>query len=289
MRTKTLTQIAAMAAALLASSAQAQMWSRSEPKHSTPAKTQAPGLQLQEAAAEPTKPQATAAQTLRQPEPQIIKETRIYEQTLRDLAEKAEQIVQQMPDKPDQLARNFGELREVLMSARTNLTAILERKAQIDTQAQTVLQSAADLRQSFADLAKNIEDRLQQVRQKQTDNPRAVEAAASALEGIKAACQHGEIAIGPLRQLVLETHRQGQAIFAELEFYPQIFDYAIETCDLYKKGIGEPASYAAVVEGLTKARANLRSIIETFIQAAQKAEEAIKKIPPATDPPPPIS
>src|SRR5260370_16327396 len=192
MSIKPLTQIAAMAAPRPASSAQAQMWSRSEPKHSTPAKTQAPGLQLQEAAAEPTKPQATAAQTLRQPEPQIIKETRIYEQTLRDLAEKAEQIVQQMPDKPDQLARNFGELREVLVSARTNLTAILDRKAQIDTQAQSVLQSAADLRQSFADLAKNIEDRLQQVREKQTDNPTAVEAAATPLEGTQPACPHAQ-------------------------------------------------------------------------------------------------
>ncbi len=65
-----------------------------------------------------------------------------------------------------------------------------------------------------------------------------------------------------------------------------IFDYAIEACDLYRKGIGEPASYAAVVEGLVKARANLRAIISTFIEAAQKAEEAIKKIPqPGASPP----
>jgi hypothetical protein len=125
-----------------------------------------------------------------------------------------------MPDKPDKLARNFGELREVLVSARTNLTTILDRKPQIDAQAQTVLQSAADLRQSFADLAKKIEDRLEQTRQKETDNPR-VEAAANALDGIKAACLRGETAVGPLRQLVLETHRQGQAIFAELELYPR--------------------------------------------------------------------
>jgi type I site-specific restriction endonuclease len=126
---------------------------------------------------------------------------------------------------------------------------VANQKAQIDAQAGTVLQSAADLRQAFADLAKRIEDRLQQVRQKESDNPRAVEAAAKALEGIKAACQRGERAVSPLRQLVLETHRQGQAIFAELE------------C----------------------------SIIETFIQAAQKAEEAIKRIPQPTAGPTPIS
>ena len=214
-----------------------------------------------------------------EPEPQIIKDTRAYEGTLRDLAERAEQIVHNMPDKPDQLAKNFGDLREILASARTNLAAILGRKPEIDAQAATVLQSAAEIRQSFADLSKKIEDRLQQVRQKETDNPKAVEAAAKALEGIKAACQRGETAVAPLRELVLETHRQGQAIFAELDLYPMVFDYAIEACDLYRKGIGEPASYAAVVEGLVKARANLRAIISTFIEAAQKAEEAIKNIP----------
>src|SRR5262249_48364514 len=90
-------------------------------------------------------------------ESEIIKQTRAYEASLRDLAEKAQQIVQRMPERPDELAHNFGDLREVLVAARTNLTALLERKAQIDAQAETVLQSAADLRQSFADLSKKIE------------------------------------------------------------------------------------------------------------------------------------
>src|SRR5262249_3937295 len=151
--------------------------------------------------------------------------------------------------------------------------------AEIDAQAGVVLQSAADVRQSFADLSKRIEDRLLQVRQKETDNPKAVEAAAKALEGIKEACQSGESAVATLRELVLENHQPGVGIFAELELYPEIFDLAIQACDLYRKGIGEPASYAAVIEGLTKARENLRQIIKTFIQAAEKAEEAIKKIP----------
>jgi translation initiation factor 2B subunit (eIF-2B alpha/beta/delta family) len=219
-------------------------------------------------------------------ESEIIKQTRAYEASLRDLAEKAQQIVQRMPERPDELAHNFGDLREVLVAARTNLTALLKRKTQIDAQAESVLQSAADLRQSFADLSKKIETHLQGLRQKETDNPKGLEAAAKAMSGIREACLRGQSAIGPLRQLVFETHQQGQIIFAELEVYPQIFDFAIEACDLYEKGIGEPTSYASVVEGLTKARANLRSIIETFIQAAQKADETIKKLPQLGTTPP---
>jgi phage shock protein A len=267
----------ALAAALLTASTQAA------PEHSGSLKDQASVTKLQEAGVpvlEVGKPQEPAAPaTLPQPESEIIKLTHTYESSLRDLAEKAQQIVQGMPDKPDELSRNFGDLRNVLIDARTNLSAIIARKPEIDAQAKTVLKSAADVRQGFLDMANKIEDRLQQIRQKQTDNPKALEAAANALEGIKAACQRGESAVGPLRQLVLETHRQGQAVFAELELYPQIFDFAIETCDLYQKGIGQPASYAAVVEALSKARTNLRAIIESFIQAAQKAEETIKKIP----------
>jgi len=89
-------------------------------------------------------------------EAQIIKDTRAYEETLRDLAEKAEQVVRNMPDKPDELAKNFGDLREILASARTNLLSILGRKSEIDAQAETVLRSAAEVRQSFKDLAKTI-------------------------------------------------------------------------------------------------------------------------------------
>jgi len=277
MKAKTLIQLVALALTVLTVAAGAQ------PKRSAQPKAQSPAPQVRElTVSEPTNGQDSEdpAQTAPpQKESEIIKQTRAYEASLRDLAQQAQQIVQRMPDRPDELARNFGQLREVLVAARTNLSAILERKAQIDSQAESVLQSAAELRQSFSDLSKQIEARLQEIRQRETDNPKGVEAASKAMLGIKEACVRGESAVSPLRQLVFETHRQAQIIFAELEVYPQIFDFAIEACDLYEKGIGEPASYAAMVEGLTKARANLRSIIETFIQAAQKAEETIKKIP----------
>ncbi len=104
------------------------------------------------------------------------------------------------------------------------------------------------------------------------------------MQGIKEACQRGDAALVPLRELVMQTHREAQSIFVELETYPQIFSYAIEAADLYEKGLGEPASYVSVVQGLYKARENLRVIISTFIEAASKAEQALKKIPQ----PPPV-
>src|SRR5207249_9124945 len=111
---KTLTRIVGISAALLVTPAHAQLWSRSESRHTAPAKTQTPGIQ-EINAHQPKKPEEPAASAQPPPpsEPQIIKETRIYEQTLRDLAEKAEQIVQRVPDKPDELACNFGELHDV--------------------------------------------------------------------------------------------------------------------------------------------------------------------------------
>src|SRR5436305_1788450 len=113
MKTKALIQSAAVAMALHMASTQIQLWSGPERKRSAAPKIQSPSPKVQETTAgEPGKPQepATTAQSPPQTEPQIIRETRLYEETLRDLAEKAEQIVQRMPDKPDELARNFGEL-----------------------------------------------------------------------------------------------------------------------------------------------------------------------------------
>lgn len=213
------------------------------------------------------------------PEAEIIKDTRLYEVSLRDLALRADQIVKAMPEDPGELAKNFRNMHGILMEARTNLLAILDRKKEINSEAATVLQSAAGVRQSFFDLAKRIDVSIEELRRKTTDNPQAVESAVHALEGVKETCQKGDMAVTPLRDLVIRTHREAQGIFAELEAYPQIYEYAIEAADLYEKGLGEPASYANVIQGLYKARENLRSIISAFTEAASKAEEAIKKLP----------
>src|SRR5271169_3619963 len=108
MKTETLIPCLALAAALCGASVQAS------PNHSVPAKDQSPALKVQEIQVAPSRTNSTtavetersqepraAAPTTLQPESPIIQETRVYETSLRDLAQKAEQIVQQMPDKPD--------------------------------------------------------------------------------------------------------------------------------------------------------------------------------------------
>src|ERR1043166_1909944 len=95
----------------IGTSAHAQLWHRPQAKQPPPSAT--PPAVIQEASpSKSTTPERPAEASKITPsiEPQIIKETRLYEQTLRELAEKAEQIVQRVPDKPDELARNFGEL-----------------------------------------------------------------------------------------------------------------------------------------------------------------------------------
>ncbi len=224
-----------------------------------------------------------------EPEAQIVRDTRAYELALRDLAAKAEEIVKAMPEDPAQLSKDFHDLRGILVDARTNLLALLGRRKEIEAQAETVLKSAAAVRQSFVDLGKRIDESTEQLRRQTTDKPQAVESAARAMQGIKEACVRGDAAVAPLRDLVMQTHREAESIFVELEAYPQIFSYAIETAELYEKGLGEPASYISVVQGLYRARENLRVIISTFIEAASKAEQAIKKIPPSTGSIAPVS
>ena len=184
MKHTTLVQFVALAIMMLVISA------ASEPKPSAQTKLNQPPMTKNQTVTsfDPATSQERRTPAQTQParnESEIIKQTRAYEASLRELAEKAQQIVQRMPERPDDLAHNFGDLREVLVAARTNLTALLERKAQIDAQAESVLQSAADLRQSFADLSKKIETHLQGLRQKETDNPKGLEAAAKAMSGIR--------------------------------------------------------------------------------------------------------
>lgn len=212
-------------------------------------------------------------------ESQLIKDARVYEATLREMADQARDVVQRMPEKPEEMAKNFGEMGQVLVDAKGVLMAILKRRQEIDGYAGTVLQSAAGVRQAFCDLAKSIDDEVEEMRRKPTDNPQAVESASQALLSIKTACQKGEEAVAPLRELVLQTRKQAASLWTELELYPSVFEAAIKCCALYKRGIGEPASYAAVTQGLWTARENLRSIIVAFTQAAEKADEAISKVP----------
>src|SRR5262249_50286064 len=134
----------------------------------------------------------------------------------------------------------------------------------------------------FIDLSKRIEDRIAAMRKEKTDNPQVNERLAGTLEGVKETCVRGEKLIVPIQALVLETRQQSHALFSELSQYEPILDYSIETCDLYKKSIGDSVSYAAEIDNLIKARNHMRLIINKFIEATQKAEDQIKKIPQVT-------
>jgi hypothetical protein len=216
------------------------------------------------------------------PKAKLTKDTKAYEETLNALAKKAEQVVKDIPEKPDKLANNLDAFREVLVTTRDNLGSIVKRQPELDAKADVILSKLAESRQSFIDLSKRIEDRIAAMRMEKTDNPQMNERLAGTLEGIKETCARGEKLIVPIKALVLETRQQSHALFSELSQYEPILDYSIETCDLYKKSIGDSVSYAAEIDNLIKARNHMRLIINKFIEATQKAEDQMKKVPQVT-------
>jgi len=224
----------------------------------------------------------TSKDTPEAPKAKLTKDTKAYEEALNALAKKAEQVVKDIPEKPDKLANNLDAFREVLVTTRDNLGGIVKRQPELDAKADAILSKLAQSRQSFIDLSKRIEDRIAAMRMEKTDNPQVNERLAGTLEGIKETCARGEKLIVPIQALVLETRQQSNALFSELSQYEPILDYSIETCDLYKKSIGDSVSYAAEIDNLIKARNHMRLIINKFIEATQKAEDQMKKVPQVT-------
>lgn len=210
----------------------------------------------------------------------IIQATKQYERTLTELATKAQDIVNAMPGEAGNLAKNFGELGEVLMGAKKHLMAILKVRPELEAQAGNILTSTAGIRQQFSDMEAKIDAQILDIQTKDNGkNPTSIAAGIQMLQSVKTACKNGQLVMVPVRDQVIGAQLQAKSIFAEIELYPGIFDTAIEACELYQKGIGDSADYVAVVQGLAKARDNLRLIIVKFTEAAQKAEEMIKKMP----------
>ena len=211
---------------------------------------------------------------------ELVLETKQYEATLNELAQQAQRIVNELPNDPARLAKNFGDLGDVLRKSKKHLLAILQSRPELDQQANKILNSAAGVQQHFIDLEKRIDVQIKQVQLKTTsDNPVATAAGIQMLEGVKTACKSGQSVMIPLRDHVMAAQNQSQAVFTEIEMYPLIFDLAIEACDLYKSGIGDSTSYIEVVRGLIKAKENLRAIVLQFGEAAKKAEILIQHMP----------
>ncbi len=214
------------------------------------------------------------------PATKLVSDTRQYEETLNDLAAKAQKIVNDMPSDPSKIAKNFGDLGDVLRKAKKHLNDILVTRPDLDAKASKILDGAAGVQQQFIDLGKKIDQQIKDVRAKQnSDNPVSVTAGLAMLEGVKRSCKSGELVMVPLRDHVQAAQLTSAAVFSEIEMYPPIFDLTIQACDLYKSGIGDSTLYLGLVQDLIKARENLKTIVGQFEKAAEKAEKMLKEIP----------
>jgi len=214
-----------------------------------------------------------------QPESDLTKSVKRFEGTLLDLAKRAQAVVETLPAKPDELPKSFAELEQILTGAMHTVSEMMHSKPQIEQQSQKVLASIATVQQSFIDVITKIEGAVESIRREPTDNPQQIESVADALTNVKGAAERGSKAVVPLRAVVIEAAQKAKGVFAELSHYQVILGYALEVTILYKRGLGEPASFAAMVESLSKARDHLRVIIKSVTEAAQKADEAVRSIP----------
>ena len=148
-----------------------------------------------------------------------------------------------------------------------------------------MLKNIAGAQQSFIDRAKRLDDKIDQVRAKSGDNPKASEGAIELYTGMKAGLAAAERAVLPLRDLVVQTAKEAKAIYAELGFYPEIFAEGIQISELYRDALGSPSDFNAVVNALAQAREHLRRVVETISQAAKKAEAAIRYVPTTANQP----
>jgi hypothetical protein len=211
----------------------------------------------------------------------LLREITEFEAALRDAAERGQKIVATMPDKPGaEIVENFDQMRRVLLDTKAAVTNLLARRNEIDKKGASVLQAAATVREQFLRLAKRIEEHIAEL-QKTGGSPEAIQSATQALRGVKETAERGEQMIVPLKELVSATQRDAESIFSELSAYPAIFDFALETAELYSISVGDGVEFAALVQSLGRARENMKSIVYLFSQAAEKAESALKNVPTA--------
>src|SRR5439155_13586074 len=106
------------------------------------------------------------------PGTKIVADTKQYEETLNELAIKAQKIVSDMPSDPAKVAKNFGDLGDVLRKAKKHLAAILVTRPELDAQASKILDSAAGVQQQFINLGKKIDVQIKDTRSREnSDNP----------------------------------------------------------------------------------------------------------------------
>jgi hypothetical protein len=214
-----------------------------------------------------------------EPAAKVIADTRAYEAALNELAAKSQKIVNSMPSDFGKVSKSFGDMGRLLRDAKKNLVAILSTRPELEAKADHILASSATTRQTFIDMDRKLDARIAELRKNDNANPEAIAGQVQLLEGVKTVCKRGQQVSIPLRDQVLASQTQCKGIFAEIEMYPQTFDIAIEACDLYRDGIGDSTAYVEVIQGLIKARENLRTIITQFTDAAKKAEDIIKQMP----------
>ena len=227
----------------------------------------------------PTKPSVAQAQS------QLFQDVQTYQAALREFATNAGKIVASFPEKAQDFTEQFAALRSNLDGAKTNLDLLLKSKPKLSAYGDQVFGGMAQVSTGFEEVARQIDVCIDERRRGATNDAQAVEATVKALDGIKQACILGKAAMTPLRDAVSANRREADAAFAQLELYPTIIDFAVRACDLWIQGIGDPTAYASVVQGLWQARDNLRGIVQSFLQAADKAGEAIRKMPPTLVPP----